>query len=209
MIKTRQLTYQYPGGQPIVFPDIECRSGELLLVLGQSGVGKTTLLHLLSGIIRHSEGKIVIKGQDLSSLNGRELDHFRGKNIGVIFQKLHFIRSLSVVDNLAIAQKLAGHTIDKERCSQLLEELNISDKADQAINELSQGESQRVAIARAVINQPVVILADEPTSALDDRNCESVIELLRTQAVKTGAALIIVTHDSRLKELVKNSIEIS
>ncbi len=209
MISTHNLSYQYNTGSPISFPDINCASGEMMLVLGQSGVGKTTLLHLLSGLIKAKEGSVTIANQDLSKLSDKKLDHFRGQYIGVIFQKFHFIKSLSVLENLTIAQKLAGKNIDEGRCKELLRNLQIEHKEDSKINELSQGETQRVAIARALVNNPAVILADEPTSALDDKNCEAVLDLLSTQAKHSGAALVIVTHDTRLKEMVDNKITIS
>ena len=209
MINTKNLSFQYDTGSPLSFPDIKCDSGEIMLVLGQSGVGKTTLLHLLSGLIKAKEGSVVIGDQDLSKLSNKKLDHFRGQHIGVIFQKFHFIKSLNVLENLTIAQKLAGKDIDENRCKKLLENLQIGHKINSKINELSQGETQRVAIARALVNNPAVILADEPTSALDDTNCQAVLDLLSTQAKHSGAALIIVTHDTRLKEMIDNKITIS
>lgn len=209
MITTHNLSYQYTGGTPISFPDINCAPGEMMLVLGQSGVGKTTLLHLLSGLIKAKEGSVTIADQNLSKLSEKKLDHFRGQHIGVIFQKFHFIKSLTVLENLTIAQKLAGKTIDEERCKELLQNLQIAHKESSKINELSQGETQRVAIARALVNNPAVILADEPTSALDDKNCQAVLDLLSTQAKQSGAALVIVTHDTRLTEMVDKKITIS
>ena len=209
MINTQNLSFQYDNEELMSFPDVNCDAGEMMLVLGQSGVGKTTLLHLLSGIIRAKGGSVSIAGQNLSELSDKKLDHFRGQYIGVIFQKFHFIKSLNVLENLTIAQKLAGKPIDKNRCKELLENLQIGNKINSKINELSQGEIQRVAIARALVNNHVVILADEPTSALDDSNCQAVLDLLSTQAKQSGAALVIVTHDTRLKDMIDNKITIS
>ena len=209
MINTQNLSFQYDNEELMSFPDVNCDAGKMMLVLGQSGVGKTTLLHLLSGIIRAKEGSVSIAGQNLSELSDKKLDHFRGQYIGVIFQKFHFIKSLNVLENLTIAQKLVVKPIDKNRCKELLENLQIGHKISSKINELSQGEIQRVAIARALVNNPAVILADEPTSALDDSNCQAVLDLLSTQAKQSGAALVIVTHDTRLKDMIDNKITIS
>lgn len=209
MISAKSISYQYPGSTLIDFPDLQCAAGEMMLVLGKSGVGKTTLLHMLSGIITAKNGEIVIDGTDMTKLNDRERDHFRGQKIGIVFQKPHFIRSLNVIENLMIAQKLAGKNVDKSKAESLLAQLHIGDKSNQSIHTLSQGEAQRVAIARAVINDPALILADEPTSALDDDNCKAVVELLGAQADKSNSALIIVTHDTRLKSFVDNQIILS
>ena len=200
MLQTHDLTYTYPGGTSLRFPDITCPTGEQWLLLGQSGSGKTTLLHLLGGLLSPSAGNVRVKETELNRLSTSQLDAFRGKNIGIIFQKAHFVRALSVKENLALAQQLAGLPINKNRIEDLLNRLNVGHKIDKKTYELSQGEQQRVAIARAMVNQPSVILADEPTSALDDRNCEEVIQLLEEQARAAEATLLVVTHDNRLKE---------
>ena len=206
MLQTKDLTFQYPGGNVFVFPDLNVGAKESLLLLGRSGIGKTTLLHLLGGLMHPSKGSILIDGGDLSKKSGKELDRFRGKHIGIIFQQNHFISSLSVLDNILLAQTLIGDKADSGRAHQLLERLGIGTKSHQSINRLSQGEKQRVAIARAVINKPGLILADEPTSALDDQNCHAVYKLLEEQAKEEGSALVIVTHDTRLKTEVKHQI---
>lgn len=206
MIQTTSIAYKYSDGPRFVFPDINCASKEQLLVLGQSGVGKSTLLHLLGGLMKPTSGRIVIDNQDITTLSGQRMDTFRGNHIGIIFQQNHFIAALSVLDNMLLAQSLSGNTKDKKKCLSLLDRLNIIDKAYKNTNSLSQGERQRVAIARSMVNAPKVILADEPTSALDDDNCDEVIQLLSEQAADENAALIIVTHDGRLKEKVANQI---
>ncbi len=205
MLRTKLLQYQYSDGQSFNFPDISCDKKDRLLIIGSSGVGKSTLLHLLGGLLNAQSGSIILNQKEMVGLKPSALDRFRGDNIGIIFQKNHFVASLSVLDNLKIAQFFGGAE-DEQKCKNLLERLNILDKANKSIHTLSEGEKQRVAIARAIVNNPTLILADEPTSALDDNNCDEVIELLEEQAGVAGAALVIVTHDTRLKEKVSNQI---
>jgi putative ABC transport system ATP-binding protein len=200
MLSTSQLKFQYAGGPSFAFPDVNCDNGEHLLILGESGKGKTTLLHLLAGMLRPSDGHVAINETITSSLSGAALDHFRGKNIGIIFQTAHFVNSLNVLDNMMLAPFLSGKVSSRDDAKRALERLNIGHKAKSMPADLSVGEQQRVAIARAIFNNPSVILADEPTSALDDRNADEVILLLEEQAAKSHASLVIVTHDKRMKD---------
>lgn len=200
MLKCQNLQFQYPGGQSFAFPDIACAKSEHLLLLGESGTGKTTLLHLLAGMLRPTGGMVEVDGTDITTLSASELDRHRGARVGIVFQTAHFVQSLSVEDNLVLPQFLAGLPVNKARAAELLKRMNLLDKLKRSTNELSIGEQQRVAIARALMNNPAVVLADEPTSALDDKNAAQVIDLLEEQAGLTGAALIIVTHDQRLKD---------
>lgn len=209
MLETKDLAYSYDNSNWITFPDMACSAGDSYLILGQSGTGKTTFLHLLSGLLKPMKGDITIGDRSLSKLSGGELDKFRGKSIGVVFQSAHFISSLSVLDNLRIAQKLSGNPIDDQRIKDLLETLNLPHKENSLTKDLSVGEKQRVAIARAVINKPAILLADEPTSALDDKNCDEVLDLLEKTAQDANSILMIVTHDNRLKARFKNQIVIS
>lgn len=209
MLNTTSISHNYPGGSRFSFPDISCSSNETLLVLGNSGVGKTTLLHILAGILAPKEGEVLVDGTSLYKLSSNKLDRFRGQNIGLIFQKPHFVQAISAEENLLLSQKMAGHTPDRSQVKIILEKLNIYNRKSAKNYEMSQGEQQRLSIARALINRPKVILADEPTSALDDHNCESVVKLLQEQSLSVGASLIIVTHDNRLKNIFHNYIEIN
>lgn len=206
MLETKNLRFKYDDDSVLSFPDIKT-SKENLLILGASGVGKTTFLHLLSGLLKPLKGEIDLIGTPISKLTMSEMDRFRGKNIGIVFQKPHFINSLTVKENLQLAQYISKK-IDKTRISSLLESLGIEDKANKKTLNLSQGEKQRVAIALAIVNSPKLILADEPTSSLDDLNCNKVINLLKNQAAKYKAKLIIITHDYRLKKHFKNTLSL-
>lgn len=200
MLVTGKLKFKYPNGPTFSFPDISCEKGEHVLIIGESGRGKTTLLHLLAGLLKPSEGNIHIAGASTSEMKDSALDQFRGKNIGIVFQTAHFVASLSVLDNLLLAPFLAGNKVGENKARNTLSRLNLEDRMHAKPSELSVGEQQRAAIARAIMNDPAVILADEPTSALDDKNASEVISMLEEQAKMTGASLIIVTHDKRLKD---------
>ena len=208
MLKTRGLKFSYTTNDQLAFPDITCNAGEHWLLLGQSGSGKTTLLHLLAGLRTPKDGKVTIDNTVISDLSPSQLDRFRGKHIGIVFQQSHFVRSLTVQENLALAQRLAGVKVNYNRITTILETLNVAHKLKDKPENLSVGEQQRVAIARAIINQPSVILADEPTSALDDINTTQVLELLKEQATAANAILLIVTHDNRLKTQFDKQIQL-
>ena len=207
MIKTKGVEFNYDNQVFFKFQDINLKSSENLLIIGSSGIGKTTLLHLLAGLLESSSGSIKLFEKELSELSSHQLDRFRKNNIGIVFQRPHFINSLTVKENLELAQYIANKK-DSKRIENILKNLNIFDKSNKKTNQLSQGEKQRASIALAIVNSPKLILADEPTSSLDDISCDNVIKLLKKQAIDFGAQLIVITHDSRLKKHFKNSIEL-
>jgi ABC-type lipoprotein export system ATPase subunit len=200
MIEIKNLTYQYGKNNALIFPDFSCKKGEQMLIIGQSGCGKTTLLQLIGGILQVQRGEICVNNTFINTLKNSQLDKFRGQNIGFILQQHHFLAALNIEENLLLSQNLAGVKEDKKAIYVFLERLNIAHKAKEKPYKLSQGEQQRVAVARALIHQPKLILADEPSSALDDNNCRQVITLLQEQAKINDTTLLIVTHDTRLKE---------
>jgi len=207
MISTKGLNFKYNEQASFSFPDINLGKDENLLIIGSSGIGKTTLLHLLAGLLESNSGSINLYGQDISKLTQHQIDKFRGQNIGIVFQKPHFVNSLTVKENLQLAQYL-GNKKDQNRIIDILSSLDILDKKNKKPKKLSQGEKQRASIAMAIVNSPKLILADEPTSSLDDENCDRVIKLLKKQASEFKAQLIVITHDNRLKKHFKKSIKL-
>jgi len=206
MIISKNLHFSYSPQKQFSFPDISCNDKEALLILGQSGRGKTTLLHLLALLLKPDSGNIHIAGKDLTGLSSSERTYVRAKSLGIIYQRAHFVSALSVLDNILLSSYLSGSKQDKEKASYLAEQLGFEDHLNKKTNQLSQGEQQRVSIARALMNNPNVILADEPTSNLDDNNCQRVVELLKKQSFSIGASLVVVTHDQRLKDEFPNQV---
>lgn len=208
MLKTECLSFSYNSSHIFTFPDILLQQGEDLLILGDSGVGKTTLIQILSGLLSPQSGFVEMNGTRFQNLSSKSLDQFRGSQIGMVFQKSHFVRNLSILDNLLLSLYLSNKLQDKKSAINLLQEIGLSDKLNNMPDELSQGEQQRAAIATALIKKPDLILADEPTSSLDDNNCQKIITLLKDHASLTNAKLIIITHDQRLKDQFNTSIEL-
>ena len=208
MVRINGLTYNYSSEVQLRFPDFSLSKGEQALILGQSGCGKTTLLHLLSGLLKPDSGEVDVENENISKMSGARLDNFRGANIGIVFQTPHFIEALTVKENLTLAQTLAGKSKNVDKVKTLLADLGVESKLNAKLNALSVGEKQRISIARALVNSPALILADEPTSALDDKNCDAVLKLVREQAKKHNSTLLIVTHDNRLKDQFDKRIEL-
>ena len=206
MITTKNIKFSYQKQQELIFPDLYCEAGSTLLITGDSGKGKTTYLHILGGLLKPKSGSIEIDKQNMLELSEGKLDKFRGKNIGLVLQKSHFISALTVLENLEMASWLATGEKNTTRAKKLLDQLDIVNQANKLPSQLSIGQQQRVSIARALMNEPKVLLADEPTSSLDDKNAEKVIELLTSLSKEYKAALLIVTHDSRIKEKFSNKI---
>ncbi|AEL23794.1 ABC transporter ATP-binding protein [Cyclobacterium marinum] len=208
MIVVEDLQFSYENQLNIEIPNIKLKLGEELLILGKSGSGKTTLLNILGGLLAPKKGEVIIDGTSLYQLKENDLDQFRGRNIGIVFQKPHLLKPLTVSENVALPYFFSKN-LSADKVQYYLDQLGILNKQHARIHTLSEGEAQRVSIARALINGPKVILADEPTASLDDENANLVVELLKSQAKKLGAALIIVTHDSRIKNQIVNRITLN
>ena len=199
MIKVSDLTFSYSEKSELKFPDFSVDTGGHMLILGNSGVGKTTLLHLLAGILVPASGSVEIQANKMEQMSAKQRDKFRGNNIGLVFQRSHFVQSLSVKENLQLVQFLSGNRQSNHRITEVLTSLELQDYANKKTYQLSIGQQQRLSVAVSVVNQPALILADEPTSSLDDENTNRVVSLLKSQSESVGATLMIITHDHRLK----------
>ncbi|GAB3767418.1 ABC transporter ATP-binding protein [Ramlibacter monticola] len=200
MIQTHELAYRYPRGPALLFPDTEVAQGGTLLLQGRSGVGKSTWLSLVAGLLTPSAGRVRVAGQDLAALRRGERDRWRGRTIGFLPQRLHLSDALSVERNLALAFFAAGVPEDRSAVRAALEALDVGDLAQRRPHQLSGGQAQRVALARAILLRPRVLLADEPTASLDDQAAAAAVALLRATAQGCGASLVLATHDARVRE---------
>ncbi len=209
MIQTKNVAFTYPKGETFQFPDLHCKPSETLIITGNSGKGKTTYLHILAGLLLPSSGEIIIENTNTTLLSSKNLDHFRGQNIGLVLQQSHFVASFTVLENIVLASWLVSKKQATAKAEELLQLLDLTAQKDKLPSQLSVGQQQRVSIARALINNPKVLLADEPTSSLDDQNALIVSDLLQTLSKQYNAALLIVTHDSRLKAKFSNQIVLS
>ena len=206
MISTKDITFSYQEGQTFLMPDLHCDAGNTILITGDSGKGKTTYLHLLAGMLQAKTGEIVIDGTNLNNLSNKKRDQFRGQNIGLVFQQSHFLQAFTVLENIEMASTLSSGKANSQKAKELLTRLGLKTQMHKKPHQLSLGQQQRASIARAVINEPKLILADEPTSSLDDKNASQVIELLTQLSKDYKAALVIVTHDSRVINQFTNKL---
>ncbi|MEX2556087.1 MAG: ATP-binding cassette domain-containing protein [Actinomycetota bacterium] len=183
--------------------DLEVRRGEVLLIMGPSGSGKTTLLSMLGGMLRPSEGRLEIDGVDLASLPESKLPTFRARRFGFVFQDFNLLSALSAEENVEFALNLGGESGKKarEHARTLLRGFGLGERLRFKPHKLSGGEKQRIAIARALANEPAVILADEPSANLDSKIGHEIARLLRRAASEQGRAVVIVSHDQRLKDI--------
>jgi len=210
MIRFEQVRFGYRDGEDVLSLsafDLDARDN--ILVVGPSGCGKTTFLHLVAGLLVPTAGRVIVDGQDLAALSPAARDRFRGRHIGIVLQQFHLLPTLTALQNLLVAQSVAGLPVDRAWAHGMLEALGVNERASALPHELSVGQQQRVAIARALVNRPKLLLADEPTSNLDDESCAQVIDLLLNVTPQHGAALVVATHDSRLKSRIPRQLVLS
>jgi len=207
LLDARDVSKIYGSGHTAVRAvdnvSLTIKPGELVLITGPSGSGKTTLLSMLGGLLRSTQGQILIDGIDVTTLDESSLPDIRARKIGFIFQSFNLLDALNVEENILFPTVLIPEQRDqaRKRADQLIEQLNLSHRRRALPATLSGGEKQRVAIARALINNPPLILADEPTGNLDSQSGQDVMMILHDVARDQGCAVILVTHDPRVEEV--------
>jgi len=207
MIRLEQLRFGYNGDDDVLrLDEFVLAPQENILVIGPSGCGKTTLLHLIAGLLLPTHGSVVVDGQDLAALSPAARDRFRGRRIGIVLQQFHLLPTLTAMQNLLVAQSIAGLRTDRAAARRMLKALGVDDRASAYPHQLSVGQQQRIAIARALVNRPKLVLADEPTSNLDDESCTLVADLLLDATRQQAASLVVATHDSRLKTKIARQL---
>lgn len=207
-LETTNLQFSYDAEKAFRFPDIQLASADAALIIGPSGSGKTTFLNLIAGLQKATHGEVKLNNQSINQLEGRSLERFRAKHLGLIFQKSLFLPYLSMLDNMKMIYSIQNRVASNTEIKALFDELNIGHILNKKASTCSIGEQQRAAIARALLQKPSLILADEPTAALDDANAEKVGELLLEMSQSQQRALLVVTHDERLKKLISKTYQL-
>lgn len=196
-------SFQEPDGRelPILdIPEFAVEAGEQVVIVGESGCGKTTLLHVIAGISRPDEGQVRIGGWDITLLSEAECDRFRAENIGYVFQTFNLLPAFTALENVLLGMTFGRGRPDLPRAKHLLERVGLAHRMHHRPRQLSVGEQQRVSVARALAHRPKLILADEPTANVDSGNQQAVLDLLREGCREENVALILVTHSPEVAQ---------
>lgn len=208
-----QKSYTTGGERTVVLSgvDFEAMAGEMTMVIGPSGSGKSTLLAAVSGLLRPDSGEVNALGEDLWRMPPSRIDAFRLRHCGFVFQGFNLFPALNAVEQVALVVRYLGfsRTEARARARAALDEVGLSGKLALRPAEMSGGEKQRVAIARALVKEPSLVFADEPSSALDSENAARIIELLRVASRNRNAAVIVVTHDTKLQQSADRIVEMA
>ncbi len=177
--------------------DIAVPTGEMIAIMGPSGCGKTTLLNCLSGLDDFDQGEVYIEGTRLRTMSDKKRTSYRAQRMGFIFQTFNLLPVISAVENVELPLLVAGTrpSVARKRAMEVLEQVNLADRADHRPAELSGGQRQRVTIARALVNNPAIVWADEPTGSLDSKAADDVVALMRSLNQERGQTFVVVTHD--------------
>ena len=206
-IEMRHCYKRYTSGETEIFANqdvsFEIEKGELVIILGASGAGKSTVLNILGGMDTNDEGQILIDGVDIAKLNSHQRTDYRRDDVGFVFQFYNLVPNLTAKENVELASEIVSDALDPEA---VLKEVGLGNRLDNFPAQLSGGEQQRVAIARAVAKNPKILLCDEPTGALDYQTGKQVLGILQDMSRKKGATVIIVTHNAALAPIADRVI---
>ena len=203
----RGVTKDFGSGdtkvQALCGVDVDIRYGEMTLLVGESGCGKTTLISIMAGLLDPTAGEVFLLGQDRRQLKGSQLVRFRAENIGFVFQQYNLIPSLTAVENAAVPLIIRGMRRREAvaRAQLMMEEVGLGDRSRSLPSQLSRGQQQRVAIARALVHEPRLLVCDEPTASLDAHSGRKIMDLIKRVTVRADRAVIVVTHDNRVFDL--------
>lgn len=211
MIKASGVCKRFSTVEALKEVSLEVKQKEIVAIVGKSGAGKSTLLQILGTLMPADSGKIEIAGTDISTLNERELAAFRNRHIGFVFQFHHLLPEFTALENIMMPALIGGEntTVARQRAAELLDLVDLTDRATHKPVQLSGGEQQRVAIARALICRPSVVLADEPTGNLDTTNRDEIQRLLMDVRDRFDQTIVMVTHDMGLADSVDRKIVMS
>lgn len=188
--------------------NLEVEKGEFAAVVGTSGSGKSTMLHIIGGLDNPTFGQVIVDGQELSRMTEEELTIFRRRNIGFVFQQYNLVPMLNVWENIVLPVKLDGREIEKGYIDEIIETLGLGTKLKNFPNTLSGGQQQRVAIARALAAKPAILLADEPTGNLDSRTGQDVLGLLKVSGERFRQTIIMITHNEEIAQTADRILQI-
>tara|TARA_B110000444_G_C18680205_1_gene519338 strand:- start:68 stop:703 length:636 start_codon:yes stop_codon:yes gene_type:complete len=204
MLTCENLSFAIDGHKLIKDINFNIQSQKDLLITGPSGFGKTTLLSILCGLQKPTEGNVKYDEINLYDLDEDKIDDFRGKKLGIVFQNFNLINAFTVKQNLDLANSIFNFK-DNDQLYYLLERIGLAEKSHIRVSKLSTGEKQRLAVARAFIGNPKWVFCDEPTSSLDDKNTEIILNLIKEETLRCKASLILITHDKRIQSILKFS----
>mgnify|MGYP004633176783 FL=1 len=212
ILKAVDLRKVYGQGETEVIAlddvNLEVEKGEFTAIVGTSGSGKSTMLHIIGGLDNPTSGQVIVDGQDLSHMTADELTIFRRRNIGFVFQQYNLVPMLNVWENIILPVKLDGKNIEKSYIDEIVDTLGIGSKLKNMPNALSGGQQQRVAIARALASKPAILLADEPTGNLDSKTSQDVLGLLKVTSQRFNQTIVMITHNEEIAQMADRILQI-